>query len=214
MIRKTADALALYIGLHYGEEAAKEFANGKQQASLLPVLEASIIARHAVKVLVYTTHISAKIAALEGQVTAINTAMTASPNDLDLLGRMIDAEDKLEYARQQLLEEPEMVLSMDEKAVRTNTHRSYQDNEQKHVANRGKVYTLILGQCTQVLTDKLKEDSDWVPTSENYNGIRLYELIEKYVLKQTELQYKYLAIQEDFWGVLNFMQLTEMTLNL
>jgi hypothetical protein len=41
--------------------------------------------------------------------------MTASPNDLDLLGMKIDAEDKLEYARKQLLEEPEMVLTMDEK---------------------------------------------------------------------------------------------------
>jgi hypothetical protein len=92
---------------------------------LLPVLEALITARHAVKVLAYTTRISAKIAALEGQVTAMNTAMTASPNDLDLLGRKTDAEDKLEYARQQLLEEPEMVLTMDEKAIHTNAHMSY-----------------------------------------------------------------------------------------
>ena len=91
-----------------------------------------------------------------------------------------------------------MVLKMDEKAVHTNAHRSYQDNEQKLIANRGKVYTLILGQCTQVLKDKLKEDLDWILTSENYNGIRLYKLIEKYVLKQTESQYKYLAIQEEF----------------
>ena len=76
-------------------------------------------------VLACTTCISVKIAALEGQVTAINTAMTASPNDLDFLGRKIDAEDKLEYARQQLLEEPEMVLTMDGKAVHTNAHRLY-----------------------------------------------------------------------------------------
>jgi hypothetical protein len=69
--------------------------------------------------------ITAKKTALEGQVTAINTAMTASPNDLDLLGRKIDSEDKLEYARQQLLEEPELVLTMDEKAIHTNAHMSY-----------------------------------------------------------------------------------------
>jgi hypothetical protein len=50
--------------------------------------------------------------------------------------------------------------------------------------------------------DKLKEDSDWFLTSENYDGIRLYKLIENYMLKQTELQYKYLAIQEEFRGLL------------
>jgi hypothetical protein len=54
---------------------------------LLLILDASITARHAVKVLVYTSCISAKIAALKEQVTAINTAMTASLNNLDLLGR-------------------------------------------------------------------------------------------------------------------------------
>ena len=100
-------------------------ASTRKQASLLPVLEALITVRHAAKVLAYTTSISAKIAALEGQVTAINTAMTESPDDLDLLGRKIDAEDKLEYARQKILEEPEMVLTMDEKAVHTNAHWLY-----------------------------------------------------------------------------------------
>jgi hypothetical protein len=35
----------------------------------------------------------------------------------------------------------------------------------------------------------------------------------KYVLTQPEKQYKYLAIQEEFRGVLNFMQSTDMTFN-
>jgi hypothetical protein len=103
---------------------------------------------------------------------------------------------------------------IDEKAVHTNAHWLYQENEQKPIADCGKVYTLILGQCTQVLKDKLKEDSDWIDILEKNNGIWLYELIENYVQKQTELQYKYMAIQEEIRGVLNFMQSMEMKLNL
>jgi hypothetical protein len=75
---------------------------------LLPVLNASVTASHAAKVRAYTNCMSTKIMALEDQVTTINQAIAASPNDLDLLGRKIDAKEKLEYARQELLEELEM----------------------------------------------------------------------------------------------------------
>ena len=48
---------------------------------------------------------------------------------------------------------------------------------------------LIIGQCTQALKDKLKEDVDWQAISDGYDSIRLMALIEKYVyvlVKQTE----------------------------
>ncbi len=88
------------IGLHYGEQAAKEFANGKQQKSLFSVLDAFITARLAANVLACTNYISTKITALEGQVTAINTAIAAAPNDVDQLRSNIDTKDKLAYAQQ------------------------------------------------------------------------------------------------------------------
>jgi hypothetical protein len=54
----------------------------------------------------------------------------------------------------------------------------------------GKVYSLVLGQCTTVLLDKLKQDSDWQTVSDSYNPLKLLKLIEKYILKQSDNQYK------------------------
>ena len=82
------------------------------------------------------------------------------------------------------------------------------------INNRGKVYTLTLRQCTQTLKDKLKEDSDKEDIAEKYDLIRLRKLIAKYVLKQTESHYPYLAIQEEMWSMLNFSQGEEMTLGM
>jgi hypothetical protein len=51
--------------------------------------------------------------------------------------------------------------------------------------SRGKIYSLLLGQCTQVLIDKMKQDVDWVTISDLFNPIALFKLIEKFVLKQS-----------------------------
>jgi hypothetical protein len=56
--------------------------------------------------------------------------------------------------------------------------------------SRGKIYSLLLGQCTQVLVDKMKQDTDWVTISESFDPNLLFKLIEKFVLKQSDNQYK------------------------
>ena len=61
------------------------------------------------------------------------------------------------------------------------THR---ETTESLKSSRGKVYSLLLGQCTQVLVDKMKQDTDWVTISESFDPIFLLKLIEKYVLKQ------------------------------
>ena len=63
---------------------------------------------------------------------------------------------------------------------------------------------LTIGQCTQALKDKLKEDATWDTISDLYDPIGLLALIKKYVLKQTESHYPYLAVQEEMRSMLNF----------
>jgi hypothetical protein len=56
--------------------------------------------------------------------------------------------------------------------------------------SRGKIYSLLLGQCTQVLIDKMKQDVDWVTISDLFDPIALFKLIKKFVLKQSDNQYR------------------------
>ena len=49
-----------------------------------------------------------------------------------------------------------VVLTMDEKAKRSNVYRTHREDEQRLITNRGKVYMLTIGQCTQALKGKLK----------------------------------------------------------
>ena len=113
-----------------------------------------------------------------------------------------------------LLKEPEVFLTLDEKAEHSNVYRTHCEDKQRLITNRGKVYMLTIGQCTQALKDKLKEDSDWDKMSESYDSIGLLGLIEKYVLKQTESHYPYLAVEEELRSMLNFSQGDDMTLGM
>jgi hypothetical protein len=52
----------------------------------------------------------------------------------------------------------------------------------------GQTHSLIFGQCSQLLKDKMKQDADWTAGSVSYNPLTLCQLIEKTVLAQIEDQ--------------------------
>ena len=67
-------------------------------------------------------------------------------------------------------------------------------------------YSLILGQCTQLLQDKMKQDASWLTVSMSDDPLELYKLIEQVVLKQTEDQYPFAAVHEQNLAILNTKQ--------
>ena len=72
--------------------------------------------------------------------------------------------------------------------------------------HHGQVYLLILGQCTQLLQDKMKQEKAWAQVSVSYKPLDLYKLIESVVLKQTEDQYPVVALWEQYGAVYNAKQ--------
>ena len=83
-----------------------------------------------------------------------------------------------------------MKLTDDEKTAHSNVWRTHRELTESLKKSRGKLYSLLLCQCTQVLVDKMKQDMDWVIISEPFDPNLLFELIETFVLKQSNNQYK------------------------
>ena len=67
-------------------------------------------------------------------------------------------------------------------------------------------YSLLLGQCTQVLVEKMKQDNDWVTISTLFNPSLLLKLIEKFVLKQSDNQYKTAVLIAEQLSIQQFWQ--------
>ena len=49
---------------------------------------------------------------------------------------------------------------------------------------------MVLGQCTMVLLNKMKQDAHWQVVSDSYNLLKLLKLMEKIILTQSDNQYK------------------------
>ncbi len=79
--------------------------------------------------------------------------------------------------------------------------KTHADRTNKLVTHREQVYALIVGQCTQLLQDKLKQDPTWAAVSRSYDPLALYTIIERVILKQTDDQYPFAAIHEQVLAI-------------
>jgi hypothetical protein len=105
----------------------------------------------------------------------------------------------------------DMKLTKDKKMLHSNawrTHRELTDGLKK---SRGKIYSLLLEQCTQVLNDKMKQDADWGTVCDLFDPIVLFKLIEKFVLKQSDNQYKMAVLIAKQLSILQFCQDDQMS---
>ncbi len=86
------------------------------------------------------------------------------PTDLNLLKSQMEVDNKLELAKCELTDVVE---------VKTTTAESmkqclaYHERMDCLVRSREKVYSLVLGQCTTVLLNKMKQDADWQAVSDS-----------------------------------------------
>jgi hypothetical protein len=93
-----------------------------------------------------------------------------------------------------------MKLTDDKKMAHSNAWRSHREMTEGFKKSRGN------GQCTQVLVDKMKQDTTWVIASELFDPILLFKLIVKFVLKQLDNQYKTVVLIAEQLSILSFHQ--------
>jgi hypothetical protein len=97
-----------------------------------------------------------------------------------------EIEDQILKCEIDLNDEVEMELIDNKKMAHSNAWCSHRETAEGLKNSREKVYSLLLGQCTQVLVDKMKQDTTWVMVSELFDPILLFKLIKKFVLKQSD----------------------------
>ena len=78
-----------------------------------------------------------------------------------------------------------IVVTDSEKTQSRNEWRTYRERNAQLTEHRGQGFSLILGQRTQFLHDKMKQYIEWNVVRNSYDPLTLYWLIEKTVLGQT-----------------------------
>jgi hypothetical protein len=65
-------------------------------------------------------------------------------------------------------------MSDSEKTQYSINWRTYQQRNVLLMKHRGQAFSLILGQCTQLLQDRMKQDTNWNAASALYDPLDLY----------------------------------------
>jgi hypothetical protein len=104
--------------------------------------------------------------------------IATQPSNQDFMKERREIEDRILKCEIDLNDEAEMKLMDDKKMAHSNAERSHCETTEGLKMSRGKVYSLLLGQCTQVLVDKMKQNTTWVMVSELFDPILQFKLIE------------------------------------
>jgi hypothetical protein len=173
---------------------------------LKPAYSPAILDRHAARVSVTRERIELKLRSFRAEKMAIEAKIDDAPTNCGLLEELQEVDNKIAKGDIKLNDEVKMKLTDDEKIAHSNAWRTHRETTESLKKSRGKVYSLILGQCTQVLIDKMNQDADWVTISESFDHPLLFKLIKKFVLKQSDNQYKTAVLIAEQLSILSFRQ--------
>jgi hypothetical protein len=124
--------------------------------------------------------------AVEVKLTTVQAQAVAGDNVALDIANLENQIDDLEF---ESCQEVPHKLTIEETGGYSNSAKTHSLCEATLEKHPGQVCTLIYGQCTQLLQDKMKQEKLWVAVRDSYKPLKLYKLIESVDLKQTKDQY-------------------------
>ena len=99
-----------------------------------------------------------------------------------------------------------IIMNESENTQPRNKWRTYRERNSHLTKHRGQGFSLLIGQCTQLLQDKMNQDIEWNVVSTSYDPLTLYRMIKKTVLGQTEDQHPFATVYIQEFGFYAFRQ--------
>jgi hypothetical protein len=206
-MRTTWEKIVHHVGTIYGHDISNELQNKKTVVISKPEHTQDVLDKHAERVTRHNNqeqHLAkARLQPRRkfwSQQSAVKEKDAEAPMQLAIL------ENKIEESAYQASIELPIAMNETEKTEHSNDWRTYRERNSRLETQRGQAFSMIRGQCMQVLLDKMKHDTDWTSASESYDPLTLLRLIEKTILAQTEDQYPYATVYEQECTLYSFTQ--------
>ena len=200
------EKLVQYVGTTYGQDISNELQNKLTVTLAEPTYSAAIMTRHTAREAMVRTGQRNIQAARRAQEAVLQAE--ANAGDLDARLSVAVIQNQIAQGDYEAAQEVPVELSDAEKTLYGNEWRTYRERAANLLKHRGQTFSLILGQCTQLLQDKMKQDTDWTTVSTSYDPLTLFRLIEKTILAQTEDQYPFATVYDQEHAFYSFRQET------
>ena len=205
-MRTSWEKICQYVGTEFGQDIANELQNKQEVTLTEPTYSQAVITRHNARLTVVRTAQTNLQTARQQQLVVLQATLAGGGADPDVPVRIATLENEIAFAALDAQEPVPMELTDEEKTQYSNAWRTYRERKARLEKNRGQAYSLILGQCTQLLQDRFHQDNDWNTVSASFDPLQLYRLIEKTILAQTEDQYPFATVYDQEVTMYNFRQ--------
>ena len=168
-----------------GEDISNELRNRKETIIPKPEIPPDVVARHEAEIQRKTTQLERTKAGLVQALVAIQAALIDEDDNIklaDLAMKEAEMENQLSEVEHRISNPPAIELSRQDRTEFEDHWKTYTSRVAKLIEHRGQAFSLILGQCTQVLKDKMKHDSEYTSTMDSHSPLDLKHLITKTIL--------------------------------
>jgi hypothetical protein len=204
-MRTCWEKIVHHVGTIYGHDISNELQNRKPVTITEPTYTQLVLDKHAIKETRHQVQQARLHTARSLQLIQLQAAVvTATDPEAPMLLAVL--ENDIEEATYNATLPLPIKLEDEEYTQHNNEWRTYRERKTRLEKQRGQAFSMIKGQCMQVLLDKMKHDTDWTLASVSYDPLTLYKLIEKTVLAQTEDQYPYATVYEQECTLYSFNQ--------
>jgi hypothetical protein len=183
-MRTTWEKIVHCVGTIYGHYISNKLQNRKPVTIIEPTYTQQVLDKHAIKetrhqVQQARLHTARSLQLIQLQAAVVLATDPEAPMLLALL------ENDIEEATYNATLPLPIKLEEDEYTHHNNEWRTYRERKSRLEKQQGQAFSMILGQCMQVLLDKMKHDTAWNLASVSYDPLTLLKLIEKTVHKHT-----------------------------
>jgi hypothetical protein len=176
LMRTSWEKLVQYVGTNYGQDISNELQNKFTVALIEPVHSDEVLENHEKRVTMVRAGQRSIQRARRVQEAILDKAVKATdPGDAPM--KLALLQNEIAQGDFAASDNVAMVLSDSEKTQFSNDWRTYRERNANLIKHRGQSFSLILGQCTQMLQDKMKQDAEWMNVSTSYDPLTLYRLI-------------------------------------
>ena len=202
-MRNTLKHIFKHTGTIYGQDISNELHNRRVVVISKPRHTADVLRKHAAKVSLRDNNFHR---IQDARIAKEAVLLTAAQTNRYFAIPLAELQNYIEDAAAKHSEPLDIILHGDDKVEHEGNWRTYRDRQSRLDKQRCQDFSMILGQCTQKLLDRIKQENGWQTTSYSYDPLSLIDMIEKTVLAQTEDQYLFAILYEQGLSLYGFHQ--------
>jgi len=206
----TWEQIIIYVGTKFGEDITNTLRTKKEQVIPKPEFPAHVMEAHQAKLVAEEARTRRMIAAQRIAEAELQANLTAAQANNEPTARfaihLAEVQNKIEELQDLIDHPPEPVLEGEDKVAYAAAWKSHNTRKDRYELESNQVFSLILGQCKQVLKDQMKHQPEYVSVMDNHKPLELAKLIAKTIIAQSDDQYCCKTIHEQSCSLLGFQQ--------